>query len=160
MSDSYEDILNMTWEDVPDAVTLPVGPYKVKGKFLSFKQAADEGQNDRFSLTFVVQGPLEGVDEDALAELGDDYDYSANQVEKTLWIDSKASWGDVRKTLLNVGVEPSGNIFEPDGKINKGLQRSFRNVEIGAHLGERTYPDKETGEMKSVNTLSKFIALD
>jgi hypothetical protein len=157
MSDSYEDILNMTWEDVPEAVTLPVGPYRVKGKFLSYRAAADEGQNDRFSLSFVVQGPLEGVDEDALAQLGEDYDFAANQVEKTVWIENRASWGEVAKTLRTVGVEPSGSIFEQDGKVSKALQRAFRGVEVGAHLGERTY--EKDGEMRTTNTLSKFIAL-
>lgn len=158
MSDSYEDIMNMTWEDIPEAVTLPVGPYKVKGKFLSYRAAQDEGQNDRFSLTFSVEAPLDGVDEDALAQLGDDYDFSVNQVEKTLWIDSRASWAEVARTLRTVGIEPAGAIFEQDGKVSKQLQRAFRGVEIGAHIGERTY--EKDGEMRTTNTLSKFISLD
>ncbi len=158
MSDSYEDILNMSWEDVPEAVTLPVGPYRLKGKFLSYRAAQDEGQNDRFSLSFNVTQPLDGVDEDALSQLGEDYDFAANQVEKTIWIESRASWGEVVKAFKTMGIEPSGPIFEQDGKVSKALQRQFRGVEIGGHLGERTY--EKDGEMRTTNTLQKFVALD
>lgn len=149
--DDYDDILNRSWEDIPVEKTLPSGDYLLAARNAAYMAPKEEGKSGKVVFFLTPKEPIAGeVDEDALAELGDDYDLGINEVSYTVWIESMRSWGDVRQVLAKFGIE--------GGNIRQSL-KDVRGRQIVGTVGSRTFTTA-AGELKEQNVVTSFKALD
>ncbi len=72
MSGDYEEILNKSWDEIPVSQVLPVGSYRLKSGGANIMEAKSDDKNDCVLFIYTPVEPLEDVDADAMAELGDD----------------------------------------------------------------------------------------
>src|SRR5690606_4101030 len=130
MADDYDDILNRSWDDIPIPQVLPLGSYLLRNRNVTYKPATDTA-SARVLFFYNVREPMDDVDADALAELGEDYDLSTNQVVASFFVESARDWDTVRNHLALHGVDLSG----------KTIREAFKEVrgkEVVAYLDQRT----------------------
>lgn len=151
MSVDYDDILNRTWDDIPEPVLLPGGAWMVVGKTAGLVKPREEGQSLKVLFNLKAKEPV-NVAQEELDELGD-YDITINDLQYTVYIESAADWDKVRKFLAVFGVEMSGSILDDKGKL--AFAKAFNGAEAIAEIGQRNYENKD-GETVWQNTLSKF----
>lgn len=149
MSD-YEDILNQSWDNIPQPKTLPEGSYLLKGRNASF-QAGKEGQSNSFLFVYQVREAMDDVDADKLAELGADYDMENNQVFHKVWVETSVDYDKVRKHLALHGIEAKGSIAD--------TLKSFKGSQVIAYLKLRTYLDK-SGQQITTNQAEQFAKVE
>lgn len=147
----YENILKESWDNIPVPVTLPVGTWRLKGQNATYMPAKSSDQNPICLFVYAPMEPLDDVDEDTLAELGE-YDFSSNRVFQRFWMETGRDWDDVRKHLHKHGIDTTGRTIEDSLKM-------FKGTEIFAWLDVRTYTDA-AGEEKVDNSPSNFAAVD
>lgn len=155
MSD-YEDLLNKSWDEIPDPQNLPSGQWHVKGTNAALVKPREEGQSLKVLLTFRAVRPV-NVAEDLLEEMGD-YDFTANDLQYTQYIEGAADLAKLRKLLAkSFGIEVEGGIIDGNGKLS--FAKAFRDAEAIAEIGERSYQDSN-GNTVFQNTIGKFQAIE
>jgi hypothetical protein len=147
----YDDILNRSWDDIPEPKLLPGGNWLMVGKNAALVKPKEEGKSLKILFTFGAKSPVD-VAEDLLDELGD-YDVTINEVSHTIYLETASDWNKVRKFLALVGIEMEGSILDEAGKLS--FNKAFRGSEIVAEVGQRSYDDA-AGETIWQNTLAKF----
>lgn len=147
----YDDILNRTWDDIPEPVLLPGGSWLVVGQTAGLVKPKDEGGKLKVLFNLKAKEPVQ-VAQEELDELGD-YDITINDLQYTVYIESAADWDKVRKFLEIFGVEMSGRIVGGDGKLT--FAKAFRGAEAVAEVGQRNYTNQDN-EVIWQNSLSKF----
>ncbi len=152
MSGDYEEILNKSWDEIPVAQLLPVGSYRLKSGGANYIEAKDADKNDCVLFPYTPVEPLQDVDADALAELGD-YDISQNKVFHRIWIEGYADWDKVRKHILKHGIE-----LIP-GETPKETFARMKGSAIIAWLDQREFEDK-SGETVQTNDPTQFAAVE
>ena len=150
MSD-YADILNTSWDNVPRPLPLPVGSYILKGRNATYQPRKSEDKSDAVLFVYGVKEPMEDVDQDALDELGGNYDLGNNTIFHRIYVETSVDWDRVRSHLKNHGVEPSGTISD--------TLKAFKGAETVAFLNQRSFVNA-AGEAKVENTASNFAVLD
>lgn len=143
-----EEILNRSWGEIPEPKTLPGGSWLLKTRNASYVPAKDDN-NAKALFFYVPREPMNDVSESELADLGADYDYSANQVVFTIWLEGPRDWDNLRKHLEKSGVDVSKGTVLDSLKAAKG-------TEIVGYLGSRTFTNR-AGEVQVENTVSNFI---
>lgn len=149
----YNDLLNTAWDEIPEIKLLPTGSYLLKGKNASFQAPKQEGQNAKVLFFYIPVDAIE-VDAEALAELGDDYDISENQVVYTIWIENSGDWNKVREHLAKHGIEDGSQ------SIGDSLKKSFRGTQVVGHIDIDTYTPKGGGETRIQNKVDNFAAVE
>lgn len=153
---NYDDILNRTWEDVPEPVLLPGGGWLFKGQSAGLVKPREEGEGKlKVIFNYKAVRPVT-VAEDLLDELGD-YDFTINDLSFTIFLESAADWDKVRKHLAIHGVEMKGSILDENGKL--AFNKAFRDSEVVAEVSQRSYENRD-GDTIWQNSLSKFQAVD
>lgn len=148
----YDDLVNRTWEDIPEPQLLPGGLWLNTGRNAGFMKPREEGQSAKVVFFYKPKEAIQ-VNEEDLAELGDDYDLSINDLTYTIYIESAADWDKVRKHMALHGVTMSGPLFDENGKL--ALNKKFKGAEVVAEVGQRSY-DNDAGETIWQNTMAKF----
>ncbi len=151
MSGDYEDILNRSWDEIPEPQVLPVGSYRLKSRGATFMEAK-ESTSDRVMFIYNAMEPLPDVDADALGALGD-YDISQNRLFFTIWIESYADWDGVRKHIAKHGLE-----IVP-GETPKETFSRMKGSEVIAWLDQRSYENK-AGDMVESNDPAQFAKIE
>ncbi len=146
----YDDILNTQWDDLPQAALLPEGDWLLAGRNVVVMKPREEGQTPRVIFFFSVKEPV-SVDEDDLAELGADYDPSANEVTKQVYIEGPRSWEEVRGILSKCGIDTAGQAIGDSFK-------AFRGAEVIAHLNQASY--QRNGETQYENRPVRFSPVE
>lgn len=148
----YDDILNQTWEDVPEPELIPIGGWLLVGGNVSLIKPKEEGKSAKILFGYKAKEPV-SVDADRLDEMGN-YDFTINDLNFTIYIENAADWDKVRKHLLLSGVEidPKEKIVNEAGKLS--FAKAFRGSEVVAEVGQRTY--EVAGVTKWDNSLTKF----
>ena len=152
--EGYEEILNRSWDDIPEELLLPVGSWLLTGRNASFLPAREEGKNPRVLFFYTPKEPMDDVDQDALAEIGypDNYDISENQIVKTIWIEGNRDWRQVKAHLEMHGVDTSA------GSIMESL-KAFRGTEVVAYLDQRQFT-RANGEEQFENSPTNFSPIE
>lgn len=153
MSEDYKDILKKSWDEIPEAVALPVGSYLLKARNASFQPAKDADKSPMVMFVYAPKEAMDDVNSDALAALGENYDISDNRIFKTFFIETNADWDAVRKHIVKHGVDLSGKSLE------EGLA-AVKGSEVIAYLDQKTYTDKATGELKTNNDPKEFVPVE
>lgn len=147
----YDDILNATWDDIPEAQLLPVGNWLLKGSNVAYLKPKTEEDKAKVLFTYKASKPV-NVAEDLLEELGD-YDVSINDLQLQIFIESAADWTKVRKQAELGGVDVGNKLFDDSGKL--AFAKKFRGSEVVAEVGQRNYTNRDD-EVVWQNSISKF----
>lgn len=152
MSDEYDDILQRGWEDLPDEALLPTGTYRLKARNAKYMPSPEDGKSPKILVFFSVMEATSDVDGDALADLGDDYDLTENEVVHTIYIERQVDWKKrVKPFLEKLGVDATGNIVD--------ALKAVKNKEIYGSLDQRSFTNRN-GETETVNNITGFRAVD
>ena|SRR6478609_8183408 len=147
----YDDLYNVTWENIPEAVTLPDGGYLLKGANMAFIKPKEEGKGGKVLFTYKAKEPV-SVDQDALDDLPQGYDLDINDLNFTIWIESASDWNKVRDHLSLHGVETAGPLFV-NGKL--AAAKDFKGSEVVAQVSTSFYKNN-AGETIPQNNLKQF----
>jgi len=118
----YDDILNRSWDDMPEAGLLPVGSWVITARNGAYLPPRDK-TNARVIFFYKAKEPMDDVDPDALAELGitsGEYDLGMNEITYTIWIEGPRDWQKVKAHLELLGVDPEGLTLKESLKAVKG----------------------------------------
>lgn len=148
----YNDLLNASWDEIPEQKLTPNGSWLLRGKNASF--VAPKGDaNGRVLFVYSPKDPIE-VDSDAIAELeAEGYDVGDNQLFYTVWIERNSDWDKVRKHLAKHGIDDSSQTIAQSLK-------AFRNTQVVGHVGVRTFTRKGSTETTIENTVDNFAAVE
>lgn len=149
----YDDLLNRTWDDIPEDKLLPGGGWLVAGRNASLVKPKEDGQSLKVLFNMKAKEPV-SVAQEELDDLGD-YDVTANDLTYTIYVEKPSDWNKVFKFLdtFGVTVDRSDPILNSEGKL--AFSKAFGGAEAIAEIGQRVYQTRE-GETKQDNTLSKF----
>jgi hypothetical protein len=146
MSD-YQDILNRSWGEMPESKNLPVGFWLLRAQNAVFKPGG-ENMNDRVLFFYTAVEPSDDVDEDAIAELGPDYDYTENDIVHTFWVEKARDWRNVEDHLALHGIDDKELTVAASLKAVKGTS-------VMGYLDVRTFEDR-AGNMRTENNITAF----
>jgi hypothetical protein len=143
----YADILNKSWDEIPEVVPVPKGSYLLKGQNATFQPAKGEDGSPSVLFVYRVKEPMDDVDTGELAALGDNYDLEANRIFTRFWINDGSDWDKVRKHLTKHGVPLKGNIADS--------LKEFKGAEVVAFVDQRNFTDN-AGQSQTENTAANF----
>lgn len=149
--EKYEDILNRSWDDIPEPKLLPEGSWLLRGKNVAFFPPQEEGKSARVAFFYEAVEPMDDVKQESLDALGEDYAYSENDIVKQFFINRNRDWDAVRKHLALHGVDTQG-------KSQADSFKAFKGTEVIAWLGTKTFTT-QAGETKTDNDPSNFATL-
>ncbi len=151
---TYDDILDKSFDDLQDDKLLPLGNWMLRLRNAAFLPPRQEGQSARVLFFYTPVEPTGDVDVDELEALGEDYDYSENQIVFQVWIEGNRSWRDVLTHLKkHAGVDFTV------GSIREVLKKGIKGSEVIAELDERTY-ENSFGDLVSENNAKAFRPID
>jgi hypothetical protein len=151
MSDDYVDILNKSWDDIPEPKMVPVGSFRLKGVNAKYMEAKDGDKNDALLFVYAPMEPQADVDPEELEELGD-YDISQNRVFARFWLETANDWDGVRRHLAKHGIESGGRTI-------KETLAAFKGSEVIAYLDHRTFVNS-VGETQIESDPKQFAPVD
>lgn len=150
-NEKYTDILNRSWDDIPEAKLLPVGTWLLRGNNVGVFPPKEEGQATRVAFFYQAKEPMDDVREDELAALGEDYSYSENDVVKQFFINRNKDWDSVRKHLELHGIDSKG-------KTQIETFKEFKGTEVLSFVDTKTFTSN-TGETRTENNPTSFTRL-
>ena len=151
VDNDYADLLNRSWDDMPEEAVLPGGTWRLK-----MRNAAYVGPKDNLSARvlffYTPVEPLGDVDPEAIGALGADYDLTINQVTFQIWIESPRDWAAVKRHAEKHGVDVKG--LTP-----KGTFKALKGAEVNAYVDTRTFEARD-GSTRVENVAKDFSAID
>lgn len=147
----YADILEMSWEDIPEPKLVPDGSWLFTLKNASYQPPKGDA-SPRVMFVYSPKEPMDDVDAGELEKLGD-YDYTENRAFHVLWLETKRDWDNVRKHLTLHGLEPTGNIVE--------YLKTVRSLggQVVAYVTTDNFKNKD-GQTVPQNRLSNFTKFE
>jgi hypothetical protein len=149
-------VLKGSWGEIPEVKLLPGGTYRLRCRNVSFQAPKSEDGNPSVMFVYVPQETMDDVDQEALSELGPDYDIEENQLFERIWLERGADWDRLRKHLLKHGITEAD--LEEAGDIESSLKLAKGRDVLGLVI-QRQYKDK-TGTMRQENGVSTYVSLD
>src|SRR6266403_3707823 len=146
MSD-YADIANLSWDEIQEPKTLPVGTYLLRLRNAVFQPAKDADKSPVVMFVHVPKEAMADVKTDELEELGSEYDISENKIFTRFYIEDGSSWDAVRRLLHKHGVEP-------EGKIEETLKKA-KGAEVLGYLHQKTFT-RQDGSVGVANNVTEF----
>lgn len=144
---TYEDILNKSWDEIPEERLLPAGPWRLKCRGASHKPAKGDG-NPSIMFIYEALEPLEGVSDDELAELGPDYDYKSNRIFHRFWIEGNNDLRIVKRHVEKHGVDVTG-------MTGQEILKAVRGKSIVGIVGQRSFT-RNDGSVGEENVIQSF----
>jgi hypothetical protein len=151
-NESYEDIADRSWDDIPDEKLLPDGSWLLRGRNASYQPAKNDG-NPSILFDYAAKEPMNDVDDGELAALGEDYDTSQNRIFHRIWLETGRDFKVARAFLELHGIE-----VDPTKSVKATLP-AFKGTEIVAVLTTQTFTDN-AGMTRENNVPTKFVAVD
>lgn len=153
MADDYESMLERTRAETPTLKLLPVGSYRLKSRGAKFSEAKASDKNDSVMFIYAASEPLEDVDIEQLAALGD-YDIAQNKLFFRIWIESEVDWSNFWKH-----VDKHGELGLGPDATRKEAMEALKSAEIIAWLEQRTFQNK-AGDMVDTNDPVNFASVE
>ncbi len=129
-------LMQKAWSDIPTAQLLPVGTWQLRCKSASFKPAKEEGKSDTILIVYEAFEPTEDVDADALAELGDNYDYTMTPIFHRIWVKTEADLDKFRTLCTKHGVDVN------DYANPMEAMKALKGTVVNGYLQQSTYKDR------------------
>ena len=146
----YEDILALTWGNIPEPKTLPDGSWELKPRNASY-QPGGEGKDGRVVFFYTPVEPMEDVNLGDLKAL-EGYDVSDSDVSATFWIEKKKDWDAVRTHLSLHGVDVSD-----DTPLPVSLKAFRKGNNVVGYVTTRSFV-ASTGQTITQNVANQFAA--
>lgn len=147
----FESLLSMTADTVPEPKLVPTGTWTLKGKKIIAKEG--DGSTDliaRFTVLFNAVTPHEDVDEDEAAG----GEWKGEAIFHDIRIEKKSDMGQLVKLLGVAGIDTEeGNVADWIKEFNAN------KPSVIATVSKRTWTDKNTGDLRSANSLKGFTAV-
>lgn len=147
MTQTYEDILSRSWNEIPEDKLLPSGGWRLKCRGASHRKGKGE-QNDSIMFVYEAIEPMDDVDDGALADLGPDYDYKQNRIFHRFWLESSGDLNTVRRHIEKHGVDTE------ELSVGESL-KAVRGKTIVGILGQRSFQRKD-GTVGEENFIQSF----
>lgn len=149
MPEKYSEILNRSWDDIPQPKLLPEGTWLLRVRNVSYFPANEEKQQpERVAFFFEAKEPMDDVDAQELTALGEDYSFAINDIVKQFSIFRPKDWMDVRKLLDLLGVDTKG-------KDQAATFKDAKGQEVLGFLTQATFVTR-AGETKTENQPTIF----
>src|SRR5687767_9942100 len=87
---NYQDILNESWDNIQEVVTLPIGSWLLRLRNASIQPSKSEGGNASALFVYEPMEPMQDVDQGELDRLGTEYNFSENRVFHRIWLETGA----------------------------------------------------------------------
>lgn len=152
MTDNYAEILNRSWDEIPEPKLIPTGSWLLRGNNVGYFPAKEEGKSSRVAFFYTPKEAMDDVSEEELAQLGADYDLADSDVVKQFFINRNKDWDAVRKHLELHGIDTKG-------KSQDETFKEFKGSEVIAYVGTRTYVDS-SGVTKEQNDPTQFARVE
>lgn len=149
-ADQTEDlgnILDRSWDDMPEVVLLPTGSYKLVVRNIAYMAPKEAGQNGKVVVFFIPKAALSDVD---TSDLPEGYDITENEVTATYWIERNKDWQPVRELLKALGVDTES------GTSMKDTFKAARKKEVTGYVDVRSFNSR--GQTVTQNVATDFSA--
>lgn len=150
MSD-YADIADLSWDNIQEPKTLPVGTYLLKLRNAVFQPAKDADKSPVVMFVHVPKEAMEDVKGDELEALGDNYEIGENKIFTRIFIEDGSSWAAVRNLLVKHGLKVSGNIQES--------LKAAKGAEVLGYLDQDRFTRKD-GTVGTGNKVTEFAPVE
>lgn len=124
--DDYDDILDRSFDDIPMPKDVPLTSYNAVCDGISFMKPKKEGGNPKVLAFFKLTSPVEPLDDDVMAELGADYDFTLNRYARSVWISEGRDWKTVLEILHSLGVDTEDKTVKEAMKSAEGHEAVVR----------------------------------
>lgn len=153
MSIDYDDLINRTWEDIPEPELLPNGGWMLEGGNVSLIKPKEKGKSSKVLFSYKAKEPV-SVPDDLLEEMGN-YDFSINDLNFTIYLENASDWDKVRKHLELHGIElnKKDRLVNEAGKLS--FAKDFRGSKVIGDIRDRNYENAD-GVTIWQNSVSKF----
>ncbi len=153
---SYETILARGWDNIPKPKFLPDGSYRFRCASAKAIQPKTPDGNTRVSIGFEPQEPMEDVDTEALAALGEGYDIAENTIWVTIWLQRATDYAKLRNIMEKCGL----NLDDYVGK--DGFENSLKALKNTECIGVviNGFDKDATGAQVPVNKITTFSDLN
>lgn len=150
----YDDILDRSWDEIPEAKQLPVGTYRLKA--ISGKYTPGDGNlSPRVNITLITVEPVD-VDADDIAELGEDYPFSENIMNHVVWLSENRDYRNFALLLGKFGVDLDGMGIQ---ETLRDIKNIVKNREILAYVEPDSFVAK-SGEEVHGNKPTSFAPIE
>lgn len=120
----YEKLLDRTMDEIGDGPKeIPNGTWLLVGIASIYKTAEETGQSPRVMFVFIPEAPSDDVDEDALAEVGDDW---KERQFHSVRIETGSDAAQVRNVLKAMNVDLGNTTIKAALQANKQLVKGKR----------------------------------
>lgn len=150
MPDDYEDILNRSWDDIPEPQLLPDGNWRLKLRNATYQEAKSADKSPVVLFVYTPVEPLDDVDADRLEELGAEYDFTLNRLFQRFYVENGRDWATVKRHVAKHGVDTTGRSIKESLEVLKGST-------IIGFLAATTYTNA-AGEQVRDNEIKNFAA--
>ena len=147
----YNEMLNRSWDEIPETRTLPVGSWLLEGRNIVYMEKSGT-TNARALLFYKPLEPMTDVNVKELEALGKDYDLSNNDVVATFWLERNKDWEALREHLELHGINTKG-------KPQIETFKAFKGSKIVSYLDVKNFKTK-TGAMKEDNEPVSFARFE
>lgn len=148
----YADILNQSWDDIPEPKLLPVGSWKLRNRGATYQPAKKEGNSDQVVFVYTPIEPMEDVNVEDLQALGADYDVQSNRIFARFFVSDGNDWDRVRKHIAKHGVEVKGKLAD--------TLKSVKGRDVIAYLEQRSFTREGSSEVETANEAKNFAPVE
>jgi hypothetical protein len=146
--ETYAGILDQAWDDVPEDVVLPAGPYRLRCTGAGTKDATDEKPARAWFVYSIVE-PGADVDLAAYNRMSK-ADRDALELMVSFNIKRKYDITRLNNHILAHGVKPQA------GQTRKDIVSACKSAEVMAFVEPDEYQDKTSGEQIVTNRAKEF----
>jgi hypothetical protein len=127
VEDGFAALMNRTYDDIPDEVTLPNGSYRLKVRNATVMEPREAGQSGKLMIFYIPKAALGDVDPSDLPS-----DITSAEVQHQIWLERPRDWKRAYETLAKHGVEI-------EGKNLKEAAKAARGKEVNAAVSSRSF---------------------
>lgn len=147
----YNEIVNRSWDDIPEPQLLPQGSWLLRGRNVAIFPPKEDGAATRVAFFYEAKEPMDDVPQTELDALGADYSYAENDIVKQFFINRNKDWDNVRKHLELHGISTKG-------KSQPETFDAFKGTEVVAFLQTKTFVNG-AGQQVTDNDPTSFAAV-
>lgn len=141
MSVTFEDLMNMSVDEVPKPQNLPRGHYVLALRGVYKRPPREEGKSGQLSFSYEVVEPTEDVDPNEIVALGEKYSIKDNKINTDFWLATPA---DLKRIFDHISVH--GVEVEAGVPVDQ-LAKKCVNRRVVAYVAPDNYIHQVKGEV-------------
>lgn len=146
----HNEIAKKSWGDIQPPALLPVGCWSLTCRAAKLMPPKKEGGKLQVLFMFEATEPMSDVSDEALAQLGDNWEERVENIAHRPWFESASDMQKVRKLLVKLGVT---NVDELS--IEQSLKAAVNGTVVG-YVVQETFTGAD-GTPGTKNAVSHFM---